>query len=155
MDEKASEFQKTTDELTDIKTRLGDDTPESLRTKATALAQTLAQDEVEKKILIDNLEKAQVQLDKVQKVVKNFNNQIYIMPPLSGHGKFVDRTWNFVVLDVGTLQGVIPRGELNVYRGRNYLGKLKISSADTDSSVADIEPDIKGTVEVGDDVVSQ
>jgi hypothetical protein len=77
------------------------------------------------------------------------------MPPLSGHVKFVDRTWNFVVLDVGTLQGVIPRGELNVYRGRNYLGKLKISSADTDSSVADIEPDIKGTVEVGDDVVSQ
>jgi hypothetical protein len=77
------------------------------------------------------------------------------MPPgISGKITFVNRAWNFVVLNVGLSNGVIPNGELIVYRGRNFLGKIKVTSAEDSTAVADILPNAKADIQVGDDVLN-
>jgi hypothetical protein len=77
------------------------------------------------------------------------------MPPgISGKITFVNRAWNFVVLNVGLSNGVVPNGELIVYRGRNFLGKIKVTSAEDSTAVADILPDAKADIQVGDDVLN-
>jgi hypothetical protein len=75
-------------------------------------------------------------------------------PGISGKVTFVNRTWNFVVLNVGLSNGIVPNGELIVYHGRNFLGKIKVTSAEATSSVADILPDAKADIQVGDDVIN-
>ena len=47
-----------------------------------------------------------------------------------------------------------PNGELIVYRGQNFLGKVRVTKADPNDSVAEILPDIKGDIQVGDDVLN-
>jgi cell shape-determining protein MreC len=77
------------------------------------------------------------------------------MPPgISGKVTFVNRAWNFVVLNVGLSNGVVPNGELIVYRGRDFLGKVKVTSAEQNTSVADILPDAKADIQIGDDVLN-
>ncbi len=75
-------------------------------------------------------------------------------PGVSGKVTFVDRTWNFVVLDVGLDAGVVPNGELIVYRGKTFLGKVRITRADPNDAVAEILPDVKGQIQVGDAVLN-
>jgi hypothetical protein len=77
------------------------------------------------------------------------------MPPgISGKVTFVNTTWNFVVLNVGLSNGVVPNGELIVYRGRDFLGKVKVTSAEDNTAVADILPGAKADIQVGDDVLN-
>ena len=77
-----------------------------------------------------------------------------IKPGVSGKVTFVDRTWNFVVLNVGLSDGLVPNGELIVYRGREFLGKLRVTRVDANDAVAEILPDIKGDIHVGDAVLN-
>ena len=76
------------------------------------------------------------------------------MPGVSGKVTFVDNTWNFVVLDVGLANGVVPNGELIVYRGRSFLGKVKVTKVDPNDAVAEILPDTKGVIQIGDSVLN-
>jgi hypothetical protein len=59
-----------------------------------------------------------------------------------------------VILNVGLSNGVVPNGELIVYRGRTFLGKVRITKADQNDSVAEILPDIKGNIQIGDAVLN-
>jgi cell shape-determining protein MreC len=77
-----------------------------------------------------------------------------IPPGISGKVTFVNRAWNFVVLNVGLSSGVVPNGELILYRGRNFLGKVKVTSAEDNTSVADILPNAKADIQIGDDVLN-
>ena len=77
-----------------------------------------------------------------------------IPPGVTGKVTFVNRTWNFVVLNVGLSNGVVPNGELVVYRGRDFLGKVKVTSAEDNTAVADILPGAKADIQVGDDVIN-
>jgi len=99
-----------------------------------------AQDE--QKILQDQLQASLAQVDQLKKDINA--SHLGTEPGVSGKVTFVNRTWNFVVLDVGLSNGVVPNGELIVYRGNNFLGKVKVTSVDTNSAVADIMPDTKG-----------
>lgn len=77
------------------------------------------------------------------------------MPPgISGKVTFVNRAWNFVVLNVGLSNGLIPKGELIVYRGDRFLGKVKVTSVEENTAVADIESDAKGDIQAGDSVLN-
>jgi len=107
----------------------------------------------EKKILQDQLQDSQQKLaDATDEINRSHKGT---MPPgISGKVTFVDRTWNFVVLNVGLTNGVVPNGELIVYRGRNFLGKLRVTKADENDSVAEILPDIKGEIQIGDAVLN-
>lgn len=113
----------------------------------------LASSQAEQKIMADNLQKAQEQVDQL-KLDINASKIGKIPPGVSGKVTFVNKTWNFVVLNVGLSNGVVPNGELIIYRKNTFLGKVRITTADTNSSVADILPDVKGDIQVGDYVLN-
>jgi hypothetical protein len=104
--------------------------------------------------IVQDLEQQDKQ--KIQDLMADINNENKkVEPPgVSGKVTFVDRTWNFVVLDVGLDAGVVPNGELIVYRGKTFLGKIRVTRADPNDSVAEILPDIKGNIQVGDAVLN-
>ncbi len=101
----------------------------------------------------DNLDQANQKIKQLIVDINNSKNK-FIPPGVSGKVTFVDNTWNFVVLDVGLDAGVVPNGELIVYRGKKFLGKLRVTRADPNDSVAEILPDLKGNIQVGDAVLN-
>ena len=109
--------------------------------------------QAEKKILQDQLQDSQQKLTDAKDEI-NRSHEGKMPPGISGKVTFVDRTWNFVVLNVGLTNGVVPNGELIVYRGRNFLGKIRVTKADENDSVAEILPDIKGDIQIGDAVLN-
>ena len=113
----------------------------------------LAAAQSEQKILQDQLQGSQQQVTQLTDAI-NRSKEGGKMPGISGKITFVDHTWNFVVLNVGIEAGVVPNGELIVYRGRNFLGKIRVTKVDNNDSVAEILPDIKGDIQVGDSVLN-
>jgi FtsZ-interacting cell division protein ZipA len=114
----------------------------------------LAAAQSEKKILQDQLQDSTQKLADAKDEINRAHNHGQMPPGISGKVTFVDHTWNFVVLNVGLTNGVVPNGELIVYRGRNFLGKIRVTKADENDSVAEILPDIKGDIQVGDAVLN-
>jgi hypothetical protein len=106
----------------------------------------------EQKILQDQVDASKQQIADLQDSLAR--SKTGKMPGVSGKVTFVDHTWNFVVLDVGLSAGVVPNGELIVYRGGNFLGKLRVTKADPNDSVAEILPDVKGDIQIGDSVLN-
>jgi cell shape-determining protein MreC len=78
------------------------------------------------------------------------------MPPgVSGRVTAVNKNWNFVVLNVGQKQNVVEGGELIVYRGQKMIGKVKVVSVESNSSVADILPEwAQSDLQTGDEVIN-
>jgi hypothetical protein len=76
------------------------------------------------------------------------------MPPgISGKILKVNQAWNFVVLNVGNLDGVVENGILVVYREKQFVGKVKVVSTEAHTCVADIIPEMtKSAVQEGDEV---
>jgi hypothetical protein len=141
------------DALDKINQALAGQTVDELKA-AEAKAQTdLAAAQSEQKILADSLESAQHQVADLKDEVNR--KRTGDMPPgISGRVTFVNRTWNFVVLDVGLSNGVVPNGELIVYRDNKFLGKVKVTSAEANTAVADIMPNVKGDIQTGDFVLN-
>jgi predicted RNase H-like nuclease (RuvC/YqgF family) len=50
----------------------------------------------------------------------------------------VNPAWNFVVLNLGDKQGISNNTELLVKRGNRFLGKVRITSVEPSTSIADI-----------------
>ncbi len=68
----------------------------------------------------------------------------------------VNPGWGFAVISIGDKQGAAANKVIVVGRGGQAIGKLKITSVETNQSIADIIPGsfVKGTyVEPGDDVI--
>lgn len=57
---------------------------------------------------------------------------------LSGRILAVNQGWNFVVLNLGDRNGVINNAEMLVTRGDQMIGKIRITSVEPSSSIADI-----------------
>jgi cell shape-determining protein MreC len=81
-----------------------------------------------------------------------------IEPPmpvgLTGRVLAVDPRFDFVVLDVGGNQGVVPDGRLLVSRDGKLVGKLRVTKVEPDRSIANIMPDWRqAEVMEGDQVV--
>lgn len=144
--------QKAKDDLQKVNDTLGM-TPEEAKAKIAQDQTDLASAQSQEKILQDQLQASQKQIADLQDAINR--SKVGGMPPgISGKVTFVNRAWNFVVLNVGISNGVVPNGELIVYRGRNFLGKVKVTSAEENTSVADILPNAKGDIQVGDDVLN-
>ncbi len=72
-------------------------------------------------------------------------------PGLKGKVVAVDPKWDFVVLDIGGNQGLVPRGELLVNRDGKLVAKLRVVSVDADHSIANVLPQwSQGQVMAGD-----
>ena len=145
--------KKAQDDLQKLNDSLGGMTPDQMKDKVDKAEQAVAADQAEQKILQDQLQASQAQIEQLKKDINN--SKIGFIPPgVSGKITFVNRTWNFVVLNIGLSNGVVPNGELIIYRGRNFLGKIKVTSAEANTAVADILPNAKDDIQVGDDVLN-
>jgi hypothetical protein len=142
------------DTLKQIKDALGDETPEQYKADKAKAASDLAAAQSEQKILQDSLQTSQAKVADLMDAINRSNMHPAKMPGVSGKVTFVDRTWNFVVLDVGLDAGVVPNGELIVYRGQSFLGKIRVTKVDPNDAVAEIMPDVKGDIQVGDKVLN-
>jgi len=141
------------DKLDKITATLAGNDPAQLIADTAKAKQDLETSQSEQKILQDQVQAALAQVDQLKKDI-NASKVSFIPPGVSGKVTFVNRTWNFVVLDVGLSNNVVPNGELIVYRGKSFLGKVKVTSAEANSCVADILPDAKGDIQVGDYVLN-
>ncbi len=104
----------------------------------------------ENKVLNDKV----VELDTRWK--KYFGDKDLVFEPAGLKGKItvVDPKYDFVILNIGKDQGVLERGEMMINRGGMLLGKVRISSVQKDSCIANILPDWKrGDVMEGDEVI--
>jgi DNA repair exonuclease SbcCD ATPase subunit len=106
-----------------------------------------------------NLEKA-VMMRSIAHLTNELNeiigNQEYVVKlpaDLKGKVAVVDPKWDFVVLDVGDEQGVLPDGELLVSRDGKLVAKVVVRTVEKDRCIANIMPGWKlGEVFEGDEV---
>jgi len=59
---------------------------------------------------------------------------------LEGEVLAVNQGWNFVVLSIGDRQGAVTNAEMILTRGSSQIGKVRITSVEPSTSVADIIP---------------
>jgi DNA repair exonuclease SbcCD ATPase subunit len=77
---------------------------------------------------------------------------------LEGRVLAVNPAWNFVVLSLGDKNGVVNNAELLVKRGTQFIGKVRVTSVEPSTSIADIVANSvpQGTtISPGDDVIYQ
>jgi hypothetical protein len=65
------------------------------------------------------------------------------MPGFKAKVMAVDPKWDFVVLDKGSNDGALERGEVLVARDGKLVGKVRISSVETNRCIANILPEWK------------
>ena len=83
------------------------------------------------------------------------NSRPVLLPAgLKGEVMAVDPKWEFVVLNVGENQGVLPNGEMLVSRDGKLVAKVIVRSVQRDRSIANLVPGWKlGDVYEGDQVI--
>ncbi len=77
---------------------------------------------------------------------------------LAGRILAVNQAWNFVVLNIGDRNGILSNTELIVKRGTARIGRVRITSVEPSTSIADIIPGsmVRGlSIQPGDDVIYQ
>jgi hypothetical protein len=142
-------------QLDAINSTLKGQKPEDVMAQVDKLTNQIADDTKEQKILEDQLQAANKSVADLKVAVNAAGQKPAPMPPgLSGKVTFVNTPWNFVVLNIGLSNGVVPNGELIIYRGREFLGKVKVTSAEDNTAVADILPGAKDEIRPGDDVLN-
>jgi uncharacterized phage infection (PIP) family protein YhgE len=149
----SADLQTTSTELKDLKDKLGgrsiDEVISDLNS-ATEKAKVLS---AEKKIVDDALAKANSELDKYKELDDLRQNKNAPMD-MSGRVVAINKTWNFVVLDIGKDNKLVENVELTVYRGSELIGKIRTVSVDAKAAIADIIPDLtKSEIQVGDKVL--
>ncbi len=72
------------------------------------------------------------------KTKEDARQKVMLRPGLQGTILAVNQAWNFVVLSLGDRQGVVPNAELLVQRGSQLLGKVRVTSVEPSTSIADI-----------------
>ncbi|MBM3838129.1 MAG: hypothetical protein FJ398_09215 [Verrucomicrobia bacterium] len=105
----------------------------------------------ENKILLRNLNQTKAELDSL---VGTKPYEPPLPPGLKGKILAVDPRYDFVVLDIGTKQGVIEKGQMLVNRDGKLVGKVRITKVEPNRSIANILPEWKqGDVQEGDQVL--
>jgi flagellar biosynthesis chaperone FliJ len=104
-----------------------------------------------------DLDSARFQLATLQKEKEDRMHQ-KMRNGLSGRVLAVNPAWNFVVLSLGDKNGVVNNAELLVKRGSQYIGKVRVTSVEPSTSIADIVANSvpQGTtISPGDNVIYQ
>jgi hypothetical protein len=150
----ANDATKTAQDALDaIKKTLNGKTAEEIVAAEAKAESDLTAAQSEQKIMQDQLQASQTDVSTLRDALRR--SATSTQPPgISGKVTFVDHPWNFVILDVGISAGVVPNGELIVYRGRTFLGKVRVTKVDPDDAVAEILPDVQGDIQIGDSVLN-
>jgi len=115
----------------------------------------LAEKDTVTKALEDKLKQAETD-KKVFAEEKARREQHQMKPGLEGRVLAVNPSWNFVVLSMGDHQGVVPTATLLVKRGGFLVAKVRVTSVEPSTSIADILPSGGGgssIVQPGDVVI--
>jgi uncharacterized phage infection (PIP) family protein YhgE len=148
-----SDAKAQKDQLDELTKALNGHSPDELNALVKQEKDDLAAAKNEVTLLQGQLQDSEAHVAQLEVDINN--KRIGFIPPgVSGKVTFVNRPWNFVVLNVGLANGVVPNGELIIYRGQDFLGKVKVTSSETNSCVADILPDAKADIQVGDLVLN-
>jgi flagellar biosynthesis chaperone FliJ len=133
---------------------LGGKTAEEVKKEAMEAQEKLTALQNEKRIIDDQLAAASAEVKRLEDEKKRALTGA--MPAgISGRIMTINKAWNFVVLNVGSRQGVVQNGVLIVYRGQKFLGKVKVVSTEENTAVADILPEtLQGAFTVGDEVIN-
>jgi uncharacterized phage infection (PIP) family protein YhgE len=92
-----------------------------------------------KETLTNKANDATARADDLEKTVEHYKDNI-VKNGLTGEVLAVNQGWNFVVLSIGDRQGAVANAELILQRGGSQIGKVRITSVEPSTSVADIIP---------------
>ncbi|MDD2709002.1 MAG: hypothetical protein PHV34_13535 [Verrucomicrobiae bacterium] len=127
--------------------------PEQVKGKFKEMTDQTATLEQEKKVLQEQLTKLDAEKKQLEDLARARRDG---KPPVGVSGKVVavNPEWNFVVIDIGSKQGVIENVPMIVYRGSKLVGKVKISSVEPSVSIADVLDEWKQEdIQEGDTVI--
>ncbi|MDQ3199948.1 MAG: hypothetical protein ABIR38_08765 [Chthoniobacterales bacterium] len=93
--------------------------------------------EQEKTVLADKVKSAQDRVAAMEEEKRRRDSGANT-PGVHGTVLAVNQAYNFVVLNLGERQGVVPNSELLVMRQGALIGKLRISSVEPTTSIGDI-----------------
>lgn len=104
-----------------------------------------------------DLDSSRVQLEELRKkdsdrIAQKMRNG------LEGRILAVNQAWNFVVLNLGDRNGVVGNAEMLIKRGNQLVGKLRVTSVEPSTSIADIVTNSvpRGiNIQPGDNVIYQ
>ena len=101
-------------------------------------------------VLTARLASLQIEKDKVAHDYENLKRSwdaVFVppapppeLPPVNGKVLAVDPKWEFVILNVGANDGLVPRGVLMISRGSKLIGKATLTRVESDRSIADLLP---------------
>jgi predicted RNase H-like nuclease (RuvC/YqgF family) len=164
LDTKITESESALEEL---KTTIASLEQENSSLKETA-AQVDAPAEDESKARIAELETLNNKLDsdlktaeaRIQTMEERLNEKKRLekLNNLSGRILAVNEAWNFVVLNLGDKNGIASNTELLVKRGSTQIGRVRVTSVEPSSSIADIVPGSLSrglSIQPGDFVITQ
>jgi len=104
-----------------------------------------------------DLDSSRTQLESLIKE-KNDRLALKMRKGLEGRVLAVNQAWNFVVLNLGDRNGVVGNAEMLVKRGTQLVGKIRITSVEPATSIADIVASSvpRGmSIQPGDNVIYQ
>jgi septal ring factor EnvC (AmiA/AmiB activator) len=104
----------------------------------------------EKTLLIKKVDKLQAQIN----YLIGTNSYVLLRPDLRGEILVVDPKWDFVILNVGENQGVLPEGELLVSRSGKLVAKVVVRTVQKDRCIANVVPGWKLGEPLEGDVVT-
>lgn len=153
---KEGEIASLTSENEDLKTKLASATGNQ---DPTAPVQDPRVAELEAVVASQKEKMAQIETQNAEfKSKEEARRTRQMQKGLEGRVLAVNPAWNFVVLSIGDKQGVVNNAELLLKRGGQYLGKVRVTSVEPATSVADIVANTMPAgvaVQPGDSVIFQ
>ncbi|MDR1146961.1 MAG: hypothetical protein LBK71_12625 [Verrucomicrobiales bacterium] len=149
----AADLQTASTELKDLKDKLGGRSIDDMIKDLNDAVEQAKVTSAEKKILDDALAKVNSELEKYKELEELARTKSAPLD-LSGRVVAINKTWNFVVLDVGKDNKLAENIELTVYRGNQLIGKVRTVDVENKSAIADVISDLTtGEIQVGDKVL--
>jgi len=152
LDEETKKFNEADTELAQWKA-LRPITPDKIRDMQNELKKVIEERDVfakEKGILTRTIADVEERLTKYEG-----KKQIVKLPPLKGKVLAVDPKYGFVVLDLGSDQGLLRNGMLVVTRHGTLVSKVKVASVEANRSIANNMPGwSQGEILEGDEAVT-
>lgn len=144
-----SKLQASEGQIADLQKRVADATvagvpgspegvsPNEMKAMLDETKHQLEVAEQEKSVLGDKVKMAQDKVTEMERDKKRRESGVN-EPGVHGVVLAVNQAYNFVVLNLGDRQGVVPNSEMLVMRQGSLLGKIRISSVEPTTSIGDI-----------------
>ena len=133
------ENQEQADKIAQMSTNAPPTTPEGVPSdvETASLQAKLTESEMIRQQLQDQNTSLSTQIAELRRKEEG-RQKLQMRQGLTGTILAVNQAWNFVVLSLGDRQGVVPNAEMLIQRDGQYLGKVRVTSVEPSTSIADI-----------------